>query len=227
MLEVWDELEFDAETRVVVLTGEGESWCAGQDLKESFLETANNPLELRRSSWAASEWRWRRLYYFPKPTIAMVNGYCFGGGFTQLVACDFAIAAESARYDLAFQRLGLSGADVGVPWLLNRLIGPVLASYYVLTAGVIDAAEGHRLGLFAQVVPRGELLAAARAAALKIAQAPAPAVRISKLALRSSLNTDLSTSVELDAYLQSYAFRTPGHKQRIGEYRQRISSKGR
>ena len=80
MLDVWDELEFDPETKIVVLTGAGDSWCSGQDLKESFLETANNPLELRRSSWAASEWRWRRLYYFPKPTIAMVNGYCFGVG---------------------------------------------------------------------------------------------------------------------------------------------------
>jgi trans-feruloyl-CoA hydratase/vanillin synthase len=61
MLEVWDELEFDPETKIVVLTGAGDSWCAGQDLKESFLETAINPLALRRSSWAASEWRWRRL----------------------------------------------------------------------------------------------------------------------------------------------------------------------
>ncbi|MGA2758536.1 MAG: enoyl-CoA hydratase-related protein, partial [Solirubrobacteraceae bacterium] len=101
MLEVLEELQFDPETKILILTGEGDSWCAGQDLKESFLETANNPLEQHRSSWAASEWRWRRLYYFPKPTIAMVNGYCFGGGFTQLIACDFAFAAHDATFGLS------------------------------------------------------------------------------------------------------------------------------
>src|SRR6266567_9209706 len=101
MLDVWDELEFDPETKIVVLTGEGNSWCAGQDLKESFREMWDKPRELRRSSWAASEWRWRRLYYFPKPTIAMVNGFCFGGGFTQLIACDFALAADEATFGLS------------------------------------------------------------------------------------------------------------------------------
>ena len=223
---VLDGIEGRAGVRVTILTGAGAVFCGGGDLHEIM---SPDPTDMEREFELVRGYNRiaRRIHDFDIPVIAAVNGPAAGGGAGIAMACDFAIAAESARYDLAFQRLGLSGADVGVPWLLNRLIGPVLASYYVLTAGVIDAAEGHRLGLFAQVVPRGELMAAARAAALKIAQAPEPAVRISKLALRSSLNTDLSTSVELDAYLQSYAFRTPGHKQRIGEYRQRISSKGR
>jgi enoyl-CoA hydratase/carnithine racemase len=97
----------------------------------------------------------------------------------------------------------------------------------VLTAGSIDAATGHRLGLFAQVLSQDELMPAARAAAEKIIDTPEPAVRISKLALRSSLNTDLNTNLELEAYLQSYAFRTPGHKKRVGEYRLRVAKKGK
>ena len=101
MLDVLDELEFDPETKVLVLTGAGNSFCAGQDLKEFIIDQLKNGRERARYGWAASEWRWRRLYYFPKPTIAMVNGFCFGGGFTQLIACDFALSADEATYGLS------------------------------------------------------------------------------------------------------------------------------
>src|SRR3989304_8197684 len=101
MLDAITELETDRETRVLVLTGAGESWCAGQDLREYFRATHRNPVERRRGSWASQEWRWRRLFTFPKPTIAMVNGYCFGGAFTPLIACDFAIAAAAAAFGLS------------------------------------------------------------------------------------------------------------------------------
>ncbi|HWP28583.1 MAG TPA: enoyl-CoA hydratase-related protein, partial [Chloroflexota bacterium] len=72
MVDVLSELETDPQTRVLVLTGAGESWCAGQDLKEFFRELDDKPAERRRAAWATQEWRWRRLFTFPKPTIAMV-----------------------------------------------------------------------------------------------------------------------------------------------------------
>jgi trans-feruloyl-CoA hydratase/vanillin synthase len=152
MLEVWDELQFDDDAKIIVLTGEGESWCAGQDLKESFLETANDPLELHRSSWAASEWRWRRLYYFPKPTIAMVNGYCFGGGFTQLIACDFAIAAEEATFGLSEVNWGSFPAG-----LVSRVLAETLtnreALYYIMTGDTFGGARAAEIGLVNAAVP--------------------------------------------------------------------------
>jgi feruloyl-CoA hydratase/lyase len=92
MVDVLDELAEDKDTRVLVLTGAGESWRAGQDLTEFFRALDDKPAERRRAGWASQEWRWRRLWTFPKPMIAMVNGYCFGGAFTPLIACDFAIA---------------------------------------------------------------------------------------------------------------------------------------
>ncbi|MGA8297580.1 MAG: p-hydroxycinnamoyl CoA hydratase/lyase [Acidimicrobiales bacterium] len=156
MLEVWDELEFDRETRVVVLTGEGDSWCAGQDLKESFLETANNPLEVRRSSWAASEWRWRRLYYFPKPTIAMVNGYCFGGGFTQLVACDFAIASEEATFGLSEVNWGSFPGGL-VSRVLAEVLGMRDALYYIMTGETFDGRTAEKMRLVNEAVPLSDL----------------------------------------------------------------------
>jgi len=81
MLDALTELEVDKDTQVLVITGAGPSWCAGQDLREYFRGTDNNPLERRKASWASQEWRWRRLFYYPKPTIAMVNGFCFGGAY--------------------------------------------------------------------------------------------------------------------------------------------------
>ena len=156
MLEVWDELQFDTETQIVVLTGVGDSWCAGQDLKESFLATANDPREHYRSSWAATEWRWRRLYYFPKPTIAMVNGYCFGGGFTQLIACDFAIAAEEATFGLSEVNWGSFPGGV-VSKILAETLSNRDALYYSMTGDPFDGRRAAEIGLVNSAVPLDRL----------------------------------------------------------------------
>lgn len=223
---VLDRIEAQPGVRVMILTGSGKAFCGGGDLNEIMSPDATDmerEFELIRGYNRIA----RRIYHFDIPVIAALNGPAAGGGVGIALACDFALASETARYDLFFHRVGLSGADVGVPWLLNRAIGPALTSYYVLTAGSIDAATGLRLGLFAEVHAPGDLMRAARAAAQKIADTPEPAVRVSKLSLRNSLNTDLTTNLELEAYLQSYVFRTPGHKKRVGEYRQRIAKKGK
>ena len=93
MLQVLDALEVDDRCKVLVLTGAGESFSAGMDLKEYFKEVDKaTPVEVMRVRRDSMAWQWRRLKFFPKPTIAMVNGWCFGGAFTPLVSCDLAIA---------------------------------------------------------------------------------------------------------------------------------------
>jgi 2-(1,2-epoxy-1,2-dihydrophenyl)acetyl-CoA isomerase len=223
---VLDRIEAEPGVRVMILTGAGKAFCGGGDLNE-IMSPDTTDMEREFALIRGYNRIAHRIYRLDMPVIAAVNGPAAGGGVGIALACDFALAAETARYDLLFHHVGLSGADVGVPWLLNRVIGPARASYYVLTAGSIDAATGQRLGVFAAVLPPDELMPAARAAAEKIAGTPEPAVRISKLALRSSLNTDLSTTLELEAYLQSYAFRSSGHKKRVGEYRLRVAEKGK
>jgi enoyl-CoA hydratase/carnithine racemase len=223
---VLDRVAADPEVRVLILTGAGKVFCGGGDLNEIM---SPDPTDMEREFELVRGYNRiaRRLHHFDLPVIAAINGPAVGGGAGIALACDFAIAADSARYDLYFHRVGLSAADVGVPWLLTRAIGPSLAGYYVLTGGSIDADAGLRLGLFAQVVPGADLMSAARAAAARIAAAPQAAVRISKLSLRRGANMDLDTNLELEAYLQSYAFRTDSHKQRVGEYRTRIGNKGK
>jgi trans-feruloyl-CoA hydratase/vanillin synthase len=156
MLDALTELEVDPETQVLVLTGAGESWCAGQDLREYFRATDNNPAARRRANWSAQEWRWRRLYYFPRPTIAMVNGFVMGGAFTQLIACDFAIAAEGATFGLSEVNWGIFPGG-----LVSRVVADVLsyrdAMWYIMTGDPFDAQKAAEMKLINHVVPKDKL----------------------------------------------------------------------
>lgn len=156
MLDVLDELEFDEATKVLVLTGAGNSFCAGQDLKESIPGQLKNGRERARYGWAASEWRWRRLYYFPKPTIAMVNGYCFGGGFTQLIACDFALSADEATYGLSEVNWGSFPGG-----LVSRVLAEALtyrdAMSLIMTGDTFGGKKAEQMRLVTASYPLAEL----------------------------------------------------------------------
>ena len=156
MLDAITELETDSETQVMILTGAGEAWCAGQDLREFFRALDNNPAERRRAGWASQEWRWRRLFTFPKPTIAMVNGYCFGGAFTPLIACDFAIAAEDAVFGLSEVNWGIFPGG-----LVSRVLADALcyrdAMYYIMTGDPFDGKKAAEMRLVNFAVPRAKL----------------------------------------------------------------------
>ncbi len=101
MLKALEELEFRDDVGVLVLTGEGAAWSAGMDLKEYFRETAAQGLKGTRKAQSEAYAWWRKLRWYHKPTIAMVNGWCFGGGYGPLYACDLAIAAEEATFGLS------------------------------------------------------------------------------------------------------------------------------
>jgi feruloyl-CoA hydratase/lyase len=156
MVDVLTELESDTTTNVLVLTGAGEAWCAGQDLREYFRALDDKPAERRRASWATQEWRWRRLFTYPKVTIAMVNGYTFGGAFTQLVACDFAIAAEEATFGLSEVNWGIFPGG-----LVSRVIADAMtyrdALYYILTGDTFDGKQAAEMKLVNFAVPRAQL----------------------------------------------------------------------
>ncbi len=137
-----------------MLTGAGESFAAGMDLKEYFRETDGSSdtviLNVRR---VAEEWQWRRLSDYPKPTIAMVNGWCFGGAFTPMVACDLAIAANEAVFGLSEINWGIIPAG-NVTKATVETIGYRKALYYAMTGETFTGTQAAEMGLVNESVPR-------------------------------------------------------------------------
>jgi trans-feruloyl-CoA hydratase/vanillin synthase len=156
MLDIIMSLEEDPETRVLVLTGAGPAWCAGMDLDLYFRALEKKPGERARAEWATHQWRWHRLYAFPKPTIAMVNGFCFGGAFTQLVACDFAIASDEATFGLSEVNWGILPGGL-VSKVLDVCLGYRDSLYYGLTGESFDAKTAAEMRLINKAVPAARL----------------------------------------------------------------------
>lgn len=157
MLEVLDAVEVDDGARVLVLTGAGEAFSAGMDLKEYFRDVdQGGPLAKARSRRAANEWQYRRLMFYPKPTIAMVNGWCFGGAFTPLVACDLAIAADEAVFGLSEVNWGIPPGSV-VSRALAEMVPARDALYYIMTGKTFTGREAAAMGLVNESVPREQL----------------------------------------------------------------------
>ena len=177
-------LDNDEQTRVLVLTGAGEAWCAGQDLKLYFRETANNPAERKKSNTASHHWRHEILTKFTKPTIAMVNGYCFGGAFTQLCACDFAVADEEAIFGLSEVNWGILPGGI-VSWNLTDMLLPRHAMYYATTGEPFDGKRAVEIGLVNFAVPKAQLRAKTMELAERLLKLNPGVVRYTKEAVRA------------------------------------------
>lgn len=161
---VLDDLEVDDRCQVLVLTGAGESFSAGMDLKEYFRETeAKGHMATRRAQRDSYGW-WRRLRWFEKPSIAMVNGWCFGGAFSPLFACDLAVAADEAQFGLSEINWGIIPGG-NVTKVVADLMSQREAMYYILTGETFDGRKAAEMKLVNFSVPRAELRAKVRAIA--------------------------------------------------------------
>jgi len=157
MFQAIDALEADPRCGVVVITGTGDSFSAGMDLKEYFRETDGlSPLERGRIFRTNAMWQWRRLRTYAKPTIAMVNGWCFGGAFTPLVSCDLAIAAEEARFGLSEINWGIIPAGV-VTKAVAEVMSQRDALYYIMTGETFDGKRAAEMRLVNEAVPLSQL----------------------------------------------------------------------
>ncbi|MGU7784188.1 p-hydroxycinnamoyl CoA hydratase/lyase [Burkholderia sp. PU8-34] len=157
MIDVLEAIELDPEAQVLVLSGEGDAWTAGMDLKEYFREIDAGPEilqeKIRRD---ASRWQWQLLRMYAKPTIAMVNGWCFGGGFSPLVACDLAIAADEAVFGLSEINWGIPPGNL-VSKAMADTVGHRQALYYIMTGDTFTGQQAAQMGLVNKSVPRAQL----------------------------------------------------------------------
>jgi trans-feruloyl-CoA hydratase/vanillin synthase len=184
MDDALDDLAIDADTSVLVLTGAGEAFCAGQDLALFFRAGSKDPAKMYRARRAANEWRWQKLSTFPKPTIAMINGYCFGGAFTQVCACDFAIAADEAIFGLSEVNWGILPGGI-VSWNVAQVLSFRNALYYAMTGDTFDGKTAREIGFVNRSVPRTKLREETIAFAHKLMEKSPAAMRYTKEAIRA------------------------------------------
>ena len=223
MGEILDELEGDDRCGVLVLTGSGDSWCAGMDLKEYFRENDDKPravtLKVRRQ---AANW-WNRLQFFEKPTIAMVNGWCFGGAFTPLVSCDIAIASESAQFGLSEINWGIPPGG-NVSRALAETIGTRDAMLYIMTGRTFGGQQAARIGLVNESVPLTELRTTVTALADELKGKNPVVLRAAKLGFRHCLEMSwdaaedyLYAKLEQSQFLDQEDGRATGMQQFLDE----------
>ncbi len=181
MVEVLLALDADDDCGVLVLTGAGDSWSAGMDLKEYFREVDGGPEHVqRRVRRDAAYWQWRLLRTYSKATIAMVNGWCFGGAFTPLVACDLAIAADEATFGLSEINWGIPPGSV-VSKALSDTVGSRAGLLYVMTGRTFGGSEAAAMGLVNSSVPRAQLRAEVEALARELLAKNPVVLRAAKL----------------------------------------------
>ncbi|MPZ41713.1 MAG: p-hydroxycinnamoyl CoA hydratase/lyase [Rhizobiales bacterium] len=188
-------LEVDDDAQVVVVTGEGGNFSAGQDLKKFFRELEANPGERKRAAAAANRWRWERLYQYDKPTIAMVHGYCVGGAFMQLLACDFAIAAENATFSLSEVNWGILPGALVSKAVIDAVL-PRHALYYACLGDPFDGNEAARIGMINFAVPLEKLEDSVTNLAERLMKKSPAVLRATKQAIRHVRTMDVPQAYE-------------------------------
>lgn len=183
MMRVLDELEFREDVGVLVLSGEGTAWSAGMDLKEYFRETEAQGLRGTRTAQSEAYGWWRRLRWYQKPTIAMVNGWCFGGGYGPLFGCDLAFCADEATFGLSEINWGILPGG-GASKVISELTGFRNAMYHAMMGENIDGKKAAEWGLVNESLPLAQLKARVESVAQTLLAKNPEALKATKDAIR-------------------------------------------
>ena len=198
--------------RAIVLTGAGETFCAGGDISE--MQT-RKVLEYRQRNELPLD-IFRLLVEGPKAVVASVEGVAFGAGLSLAAACDYVVTSSTARYSSAFVKMGLL-PDTGLYWSLSQRVGGGLARELMLSAREFNGAEAGEIGFANQVVGPGEALNAALKVAQRYAELPAVATAHLKAALASGIRT-LDDAIETEVNLQPILRRSREHQEAVSAF---------
>ncbi|WP_119070575.1 enoyl-CoA hydratase/isomerase family protein [Rubrobacter indicoceani] len=214
---VLDDSENDESVRAVVLRGEGRGFSAGADLSSFDEEIEENTPDLGqylRDTYTRAILKMTRM---EKPIIGAVHGPVYGAGFGMALACDVRIAAESAKFSVAFIRIGLM-PDAGVSFFLPRIVGLGRAMQMSMTGDPMEANEALTTGLVTKVVSDEELITEATKFAEHLATLPTKAMGKIKASLYRSFESDLETALETEAVGQTFCGYTEDHKEGVAAF---------
>ena len=206
----------DRSVRVVIITGAGPVFSAGDNVKDMrrFFEQDIDPVRIREEYRNGIQRLPLALYNLEVPTIAAVNGAAIGAGCDLTCMCDIRIASESASFAESFVKVGIIPGDGGA-WLLPRVVGLSKAAEMSFTGDALSAAEALECELASRVVAPANLLAAANELAQRIAVNPGNALRMTKRLMREGQHARLESLLEMSAGLQALAHKTPQHKEAV------------
>ena len=213
--EALPRLAADPAVRAVVLTGTGNAFCSGGDVK-GFARRATGTAAPKTFDAQVTDLRARmevsrHLHEMPKPTLAVLPGAAAGAGLSLALACDMRIAADNAKLTTAFSKIGLSG-DFGGSYFLNHLVGAAKARELYFTGRVVRADEAFQMGMINRIVPPTQLAGAAREWAEELAALPTIAVGYMKRNLNAGLRASLSDVLDAEAIHMIRTFETEDHK---------------
>jgi len=219
MLAVLDELEFREDVGVLVLTGEGTAFSAGMDLKEYFRDNEAKGLgAIRQAQREAYGW-WRRLRWFQKPTIAMINGWCFGGAYGPVFACDLAFAADEATFGLSEINWGILPGG-GATKVVVELMPMRDAMYHAMTGENMTGQQAARARLVNESVPLAQLQTRVTEVANKLLEKNPVALKATKDAVRrvKEMTYDNAEDYLIRAQEAANSFDNEGRKQGIKQF---------
>ncbi len=205
--------------KVLILTGEGNSFCAGGDMDE-ILRVNSDAVEAHRVVKVYLDCI-EKIRTMDIPVIARINGDAYGGGAILAIACDFKIAVEAAKFGFLFVRVGLTGADAGAAYLLPRLVGLTRATEMLMLGEVIGAPDAYRMGMLTRVVPPEGLDDEVSRLVNKILNGPTLAIKMTKKALTGSLDKDLKTELDFECYAQTLCIQSADAREGVKAFKER------
>jgi enoyl-CoA hydratase/carnithine racemase len=207
------QLDNEPGVRAILLTGSGRAFCSGGDVEDIIGQLFKRDYRGLLAFTRATGDLILSMLHCRRPIVGALNGLVAGAGAVIACACDVRIAAASAKIAFLFTKVGLSGADMGVSWLLPRLVGLGRAMELLMTGDFLSAEEAARIGLYNRVVPDEELAAEARAWAERLARGPSFGLEVTKRMLLREAAMDLESAMAAETEIQAACMQDPNFRE--------------
>lgn len=217
LTDAFNEANRDDAVRAVLLTGNGDTFCAGADVSRMApLDVKGARNKLQHTSHALI----RSLYHIEKPVVCAVRGATVGIGLSMMLASDLVVASETARFSCVFARRGLA-PDSGAVFFLSRLLGMAMAKELVYSTRFFSAEEARQLGVLNRVVADADLEASAREQVETLARQPTYALAMAKKMFQFSLSPTLDHFLEYEALMQPQIHQTQDFREGIASFQEK------